>query len=134
MDHHPTPPLRLSFARHGRDTERQMPVATLTEISIRHLKAPDKGQLIYTEQSFKGFGVRVTPGSKSYVLTYGADRRRVTLGDVSAMSLKKAREKAREILTAKEDELDEKPTLIFKAARDTFLAMHVKPNNKASTA
>lgn len=111
-----------------------MPVATLTEISIRHLKAPEQGQVIYTEPTFKGFGVRVTPGSKSYVLTYGPDRRRVTIGDVSAMSLKDARQKARDLLQASKDEEAEKPALTFKAARDTFLAMHVKPNNRASTA
>src|SRR6266567_1802286 len=98
-----------------------MPVATLTEISIRHLPAPEMGQVIYTEPTFKGFGIRVTPGSKSYVLTYGPDRKRVTLGDVSAMSLKDARQKARDILNAPNDAEADKPTLTFKAARDTFL-------------
>ncbi len=107
-----------------------MPVTTLTEISIRHLRPPEEGQAIYTDRSFKGFGVRLTPGSKTYVLTYGSERKRITLGDVSAVSLKDAREKARVILHGPKD----KPSPTFKAALDAFLTLHVRQNNRLSTA
>lgn len=108
-----------------------MPTVALTEISIRHLKPPEKGQVIYTDKTFPGFGVRCTAGSKSFVLTYGTERRRVTIGDVSAVSLKDARQKARQILATPKAE---PATLTFKATLDSFLALHVRPNNRASTA
>lgn len=108
-----------------------MPAIALTEISVRNLRPPEKGQVIYTDRTLPGFGVRCTPGSKSYVLTYGTRRKRVTIGDVSLVSLKRARDKARTILATPKDE---QPTLTFKSALDSFLALHVKPNNRRSTA
>lgn len=62
---------------------------------------------------------------------HGKARKLTTIGRIDRIGLKDARQKAREILYAPEQET---PALTFKAALDTFLAMRVKPNNKASTA
>ena len=65
-----------------------MPIVGLCEITIRHLQAPPTGFKIYLDRSIKGFGVRVTAGgAKSYVLTHGRDRKRITLGDVAIIKL-----------------------------------------------
>jgi alkylation response protein AidB-like acyl-CoA dehydrogenase len=108
----------------------------LTEISIRAL-AVETGQRTFFDDTLRGFGVRVSQGgTKTYVLMYGDNRKLVSLGRVGIIDLKDARQKARNILATKQLSQDEaeEATLTFKAALDTFLAMHVKPNNKASTA
>src|SRR5690349_21572813 len=108
----------------------------LTEISIRALSV-ERGQRTFFDDTLRGFGVRVSQGgTKSYVLMHGTDRKLVTLGRVGIVDLKDARKKAKDILATKQlsNGEAEEPTISFKAARDTFLAMHVKPNNKASTA
>ncbi len=108
----------------------------LTEISIRALSV-EEGQRTFFDDTLKGFGVRVSQGgAKCYVLMHGKGRKLITLGRVGIVDLKDARKKARDILATKQLSLGEpeEPTLTFKAALDTFLAMHVKPNNKASTA
>lgn len=99
----------------------------LTDISIRNLKPPTEGQVIVNDVTFPGFGVRLTKGSKSYVLTYGKARKRVTLGEVGKLSLRDARRKARDIL--------EEPEAVttFKAALDGFLESR-RNRNKADTA
>ena len=103
----------------------------LTEFSIRALSV-EKGQRTFFDDTFKGFGVRVSQGgAKSYVLVTGKARKLTTIGRVDRLGVKEAREKARAILYAPKDE---KPTLTFQAALDTFLAMRVRPNNRASTA
>ena len=80
-----------------------MPRVTLTELTIRNLKGVPGKQVIYLDKSLKGFGVRVTENrQRSFVLTYGADRKRVKLGDVGIIQLSQAREKARSILAERQ--------------------------------
>jgi integrase len=68
----------------------------LTDISVRTLKAPEKGAAIYTDDILPGFGVRVSQaGTKSYVLTHGARRQRETIGRVGIITLQAAREDAK---------------------------------------
>jgi integrase len=108
----------------------------LTEINIRAF-AVETGQRTFFDDTLKGFGVRVSQGgTKTYVLMHGKDRKLITLGRVGIVDLKDARNKARHLLATKQLSTGEaeEPTLTFKAACNTFLAMHVKPNNKTSTA
>lgn len=71
----------------------------LTDIGIRSLAIPEKGQKTYVDDALPGFGVRVSQGgSKSFVVTYGAGRQRKTLGRYPDKSLKDARNEARVIL------------------------------------
>jgi integrase len=68
----------------------------LTDISIRALAAPEKGEKIYYDDGLSGFGVRVSEGgTKSFVLQHGKLRRRETIGRVGILDLKTARQEAR---------------------------------------
>jgi integrase len=71
----------------------------LTDISVRALKPPEKGQVTYHDKSLPGFGLRLSQGgTRVYTLMYGADRRRVTIGKVGVISLRDARSEAKRIL------------------------------------
>ena len=71
----------------------------LTDLSVRALKPPEKGAVTYHDDILRGFGVRVSQaGTKCYVLTHGARRRRQTIGRV--IKLAEAREAAKFILAA----------------------------------
>ena len=45
-----------------------MPVITLTDLAIRHLKPEEGKQVTYLDKSLKGFGVRVGAESMTYIL------------------------------------------------------------------
>jgi integrase len=80
-----------------------MPTVALTDRTIPHLKPAPGKQVIYGDRALKGFGVRVSgAGQMSYVLTYGANRQRIKLGDVGIVKLAEAREKARTILAERQ--------------------------------
>lgn len=101
----------------------------LTELAVRALRT-ERAQQTFFDDHLKGFGVRVTKsGTKTYVLMHGNDRRLATIGRVDALGLKEARDKARLLLTKKDE-----ATIAFGEARETFLAMHVRLNNRLSTA
>jgi integrase len=68
----------------------------LTDITIRSLKVPQTGAVIYNDDRVKGFGVRVSEGgTKSFVLTHGPRRERETLGRVGVVTLQAARVEAK---------------------------------------
>lgn len=74
-------------------------ILNLTEITIRNLRAPEKGATTYFDDGLKGFGVRVSQGgTKSYVLIHGSNRRRVKIGRCDVIKLGDARSAARSIL------------------------------------
>jgi site-specific recombinase XerD len=68
----------------------------LTDISIRSLKSPERGEKIYYDDTLTGFGIRVSEGgTKSFVLTHGIRRQRETLGRFGILSLHEARTEAK---------------------------------------
>lgn len=68
----------------------------LTDITIRSLKTPEKGAVIFSDDLIADFGVRVSEGgTKSFVLTHGPRRQRETLGRVGVMKLQDARAEAK---------------------------------------
>lgn len=78
-----------------------MPTATLTEIMLRALKPPERGQVTYWDRSIgiRGFGIRVSAGgAKTFTLVYGPHRERKTIGRYPTITLAQAREEARRIL------------------------------------
>ena len=79
-----------------------MPVTTLTDLAIRHLKPVPGKQVTYLDKSLKGFGVRVGAESMTYILTYGPNRTRVKLGEAGIVKLADARAKARTILAERQ--------------------------------
>ena len=107
----------------------------LTEVTIRNLPLPEKGQRTYLDNSLKGFGVRVSQGgSKTFTLMFGKDRQLNTIGRFGVISLAQARQQAREILA--EQTLDiapEKKAISYKDAVEQFLAAY-RAKNKSATA
>ncbi len=99
---------------------------------------PDRGQKIYRDSELKGFGLRVTPGSMSYIVEsrVNGSSRRVTIGKCDEMTPEKARREARRILgemsqnkvpTAKQS------TVTLREVRDQFLEVRkLKPNSVRS--
>ena len=68
----------------------------LTDITIRTLKSPPAGAVIFYDDSIPGFGIRVSEGgTKSFILTHGKRRERETLGRVGVVSLHDARAEAK---------------------------------------
>jgi integrase len=72
----------------------------LTQKVIEKLEAPDKGQKLVWDTELRGFGVRLTPGSKSFIAQgriKGRDKR-VKIAACSTFSADEARKKARSYL------------------------------------
>ncbi len=112
-----------------------MPVITLTDLTIRNLKPPERGASFHLDRNLKGFGVKVTDkGAKSYVLTYGKKRKRIKLGDVGIVKLADAREQAKTFLAEYQLHGEQSRSMTFAKARDTFLDVHVRQNNRPGTA
>lgn len=71
-------------------------MAKLTKKFVNNVPLPDKGQLIFRDDQLPGFGLRVTPGSKTYVVEARVNgiQRRITLGKNGALTPATARKKA----------------------------------------
>ena len=116
---------------------------TLTDLKIKKLKPPVKGQSEIWDNKLPGFGVRITSkGTTSFVLLYRFEgkSRRFTLGRYPILSLATAREKAHEALVkvnAGGDPASEKrhtnnlsDTLLFPELVDEFIEKYAKRQNK----
>jgi len=70
----------------------------LTDLLIRKLKVPEKGQKTHFDDALPGFGVRVSQGgTKTFVLKYGKKRNLKTLGRYPVLSLADARKQAKRV-------------------------------------
>jgi integrase len=107
----------------------------LTDVSVRALKPPPKGQLTIWDKT-SPVGVRVSQGgAKTFILLVGSGKRR-TIGRFGIMSLSKAREEARRIvaeriLGIKTPEV--KKGVLFDTAVTAFIEEHyrtAKPRTK----
>ena len=71
----------------------------LTDKSIPSLPLPEKGQKDYRDDTLKGFHVRVSQGgSRTFYLMHSKARSRTKIGVYPIISLRQARQKARELL------------------------------------
>jgi integrase len=71
----------------------------LTDISVRALPLPEKGQKTHWDDTLQNFGCRVSQGgTKSFVVQHGLDRRLITIGRYPIISLADAREEAKRVL------------------------------------
>jgi len=100
---------------------------SLTDLQIKRLKAPEKGQKTYFDPSLKGFGVRVSQGgTKTFVVLYGKERRRRSLGRYPELSLAEARTLAKQaqvdIVLDEQNPAAKLPKISFATAREKFLA------------
>ncbi len=66
----------------------------LTDLAIRKLPLPGRGQKTYFDDQLGGFGIRCSQKSKSFIVMYGKNRRLKTLGRYPSKSLKDARKEA----------------------------------------
>lgn len=74
-------------------------MASLTDMRIRAIEPPAKGQKTYFDDALQGFGVRVSQGgTKTFIVIYGNERRRITIGTWPVVPLAKARERAKDKL------------------------------------
>ena len=79
--------------------EARLRLMRLTDVTLRSLAAPQKGQKTYFDASLANFGCRVSQGgTKSFVVQLGADRQLVTIGRYPIISLAEAREQAKRLL------------------------------------
>ena len=75
-----------------------MPTTRLTDRMIR-MAHPLTGQYTISDSLIPGFGVRVSQGgTKSFVVVYGHNRQRTTIGRYPIISLSDARVEAKRIL------------------------------------
>lgn len=102
-----------------RDKNETKLMSALTELTIRKLSNPEKGSQKHLDPSLPGFGIRCSARAKSFFVMYGSERRLKTLGKWPELSLKEARQAARQVL-ASPPTMRRTPT--FFEARDTFLA------------
>src|SRR5947209_6721888 len=102
-----------------------MPLAHLTDITIRNLPPSAAGQITYTDDSLPGFGIRVSPGgTRTFVLVHGARRERRTIGRYPIISLSQARTEAKRILAEQTLSARQNPTIKFKEALELFFSTH----------
>jgi hypothetical protein len=95
----------------------------LTDIGIRALPLPDKGQKTHYDATLKGFGVRVSQGgTKSFVLQHGADRQLTTIGKVGIITLAQARDEAKRLLAEETLGKRRPESIAFEEALELFLA------------
>lgn len=95
----------------------------LTDISIRALKPPERGQKTHFDDGLTGFGVRVSQGgTKTFVLMHGADRKLTSIGRVGIVSLAQARQKAKRLLAEQMLGIRAEESATFQEALDAFLA------------
>jgi integrase len=104
----------------------------LTDLAVKNLKPPSKGQRIYYDRALSGFGVRVSQaGTRTFTLIHGLDRRLVTLGRYPTISLAQARDKARRLLAEKVLGLDRLvPTPTFAEAFELFKQTYNPPRDR----
>jgi integrase len=107
----------------------------LTDLAIRSLKVPEKGQRTYLDKNLPGFGVRVSQGgTKTFVLMHGPIRQLTTIGRFPIISLAAAREKARNVLAEEQLGIRRPTAPRFDEALDLFVTKHCHVKNRARTA
>lgn len=110
-----------------------MPTTALSDRTLKTLATPDSGQTTYWDSNLTGFGVRVSQGgAKSFVVVYGPNRTRKTIGRYPDVSLKQARDKAKELKAAFVLGLDRQRSITWEEARDRFLADSETRNRPAT--
>ncbi len=108
----------------------------LTDLQIKRLQPPERGQKTVFDEALPGFGIRISQGgSKSFVVMYGGKRRLKTIGRYPAVTLADARKDARRLLLELQDSDRLQPPMRpvrFSEARSRFLA-DSKARNKPRT-
>src|SRR5882672_1363134 len=93
-----------------------------TDRTLAALTPPESGQKIYSDDNLPGFGLRVGTQSKTFVLTVGQGRKRITIGRYPIVSLAQAREKVRTILAERQLGLEKPITSLFADIEEEYRA------------
>ena len=110
-----------------------MPRVNLTDLKVKTLPLPERGQVTYWDDSQSGFGVRVSQGgTKSFVLVHGVNRQRLTLGRYPTISLRQARDQAKKKQAQIILGMEQNRSISFKEAREIFLE-DCRSKNKKTT-
>ncbi len=110
----------------------------LTDLQIRKIGSPDRGQKTYFDDLLPGFGIRVSQGgTKSFVVMSGKDRKLKTLGQYPELALKDARTAAKQVqsnITFHLPRSNALPAIGFVEAKGRFLTdseLRTKPRTIA---
>lgn len=98
----------------------------LTDVAIQRLKSDAQTRVMDTQ--LRGFGILVSKTTKTFIVVYGKERKLVTLGRYPDLSLKEARNQARQHLAAP----TKAPRKTYQEALEAFLA-HAKGRTKETT-
>jgi integrase len=94
----------------------------LNDRSISALLPPERGQKLYTDDTLQGFAIRVSQGgAKTFVLTFGTERQRITLGRYPVVNLHAARSRAMHILAERQLGIIHKPSPTFESVKQEYL-------------
>ena len=105
----------------------------LTDISVRTLPVPPKGQRTYYDDTLTCFGCRVSQGgTRSFVVMHGTDRQVITIGRYPVITLSDARKEAKRILAERTLGKHRAKSISFDAALALFLAA-CKQKNRSRT-
>lgn len=111
-----------------------MPRAHLTDISVRALKPPARGQVTYWDQSTPLFGLRISAGgAKTWTIMHGVNRKRTSIGRYPILGLAKARERAKELLAEITLGKSQPPTIRFADLLTLFLSASESRNKPRTT-
>src|SRR6202050_4123352 len=101
----------------------------LTDLTIRSLAPPLKGQKLYYDDTLPSFGCRVSQGgTRSFFVQHGADRQFITIGRYPIISLADAREQAKHILAERTLGKHRPQSIAWDDALPIFLAACEKKN------
>jgi integrase len=105
----------------------------LTDMTIRTLPSPQKGQKIYFDDTLPNFGCRVSQGgTRSFVVQHGITRQLVTIARYPTVSLADARAQARKVLAERVLGKYQPETVSYADALSLFLKA-VEQKNKPRT-
>jgi integrase len=90
----------------------------LTDLAIRKLSHPVRGQITCWDEHTPGFGVRLSQRTKSFVVIRGRERRLTTIGAYPSKSLSEARGEAKRLLAEKPSR---SRSIIFSDAKEAYL-------------
>lgn len=94
----------------------------LTDLAVKNLPIPEKGQRDYRDDTLRGLTVRVSQGgTRTFYLIHGRSRSRTKIGVYPILTLGQARQRAKELLAEKTLGKDRPRTITFANALTQFL-------------
>ena len=109
----------------------------ITKTLIDTTPCPEKGQVILRDSTLPGFGLRLTPTCKAFIVegVVNGTRKRVTIGRYGSINLDDARAEAQRILTGMAEGKDptipaEKPPTLAEVMDRFLQEREMKPETK----